>query len=158
MAAPTQHIVLLQALRNAPDRIAEVMAGVDDAWQPGPEAWSAREAVSHLAACDPLFLQRFKRILELDNPLLPRFGPDVAAPRSDIPITESLNDLRQSRATLIEFLSALPPEEWERPAIHETLGPSTLALQVQNMLNHDAEHLGQLMELRQAWHEQTERA
>jgi uncharacterized damage-inducible protein DinB len=138
-------------LRNAPERLANICAALDEGWRAEPEGWSARETVSHLAACAEPFQQRFNRILELDNPLLPYFGPEVAQPRRDIPVTESIAQLRQSRATLTEFLSALPLEMWERPAVHETLGPTTLALQVQNMLNHDADHLGQLMELRETW-------
>lgn len=155
---PTQHIILLQALRNTPERLAEACTAMDEEWRPESEIWSARETVSHLAACDTPFQQRFNRILEFDNPLLPYFGPEVAQPRRDIPVAESVAQLRQSRAALTRFLSALPPEMWERPAVHETLGPTTLALQVQNMVNHDADHLGQLMELRQAWDEKTERA
>jgi uncharacterized damage-inducible protein DinB len=148
---PTKHIILLQALRNLPERLAEVCATLDDEWRPQAEGWSSREAVSHLAACDAPFRARFERIIAEANPLLPYFGPDIAVPRRDLPVTDSIARLRQSRAELIQFLSALPPEAWERPAVHATLGPTTFALQVQNMINHDADHLGQLMDLRAAW-------
>jgi hypothetical protein len=47
---------------------------------------------------------------------------------------------------MLAFLSGLAPEDWERPAVHETMGPTTLALQVQNVINHDLEHLAQLRE------------
>lgn len=152
-ASPTQHIILLQALRFLPDRVAEIVTALDEEWRPTPETWSGRETVSHLAACDPLFHNRFNRILEFDNPLLPYFGPEVAQPRRDLPIADSLFQLREARTALVLFLSALAPDTWARPAVHATLGPSTLALQVQNMVNHDAEHVGQLMALRHAWEE-----
>lgn len=150
---PTQHIILLQALRFLPDRVAEIVTALDEEWRAAPEVWSGRESVSHLTACEALFHQRFQRILELDNPLLPAFGPDEAPPRHDITIADSLIQLREARTAVVLFLSALAPDTWERPAVHASLGPTTLALQVQNMVNHDAEHVGQLMALRRAWEE-----
>ncbi|MGQ0601581.1 MAG: DinB family protein [Anaerolineales bacterium] len=149
----TQHIILLQALRSLPDRVAEIVMALDEEWQSAPEVWSGRESVSHLAACEALFHKRFQRILELDNPLLPAFGPDEAPPRRDLPIADLLIQLREARTTAVLFLSALAPDTWKRPAVHASLGPTTLALQVQNMINHDAEHIGQLMALLRTWEE-----
>lgn len=150
---PTRHIILLQALRSLPDRIAEIVTVLDEQWRAAPEVWSGRETLAHLAACDALFHKRFERILEFDNPLLPAFGPDEAPPRRDLTIADSLIQLREARTALVLFLSALTPDTWERPAVHASLGSTTLALQVQNMVNHDAEHVGQLMALRRTWEE-----
>ncbi len=146
-AAPTQRIVMLQTLGNAAARLTgELEAlGADGAdWHPTPGEWSARETVTHLAAAEPPFLQRLQRIAAEDNPFLPYFGPDVARPDSGLPLPEALEQFRAGRERLLAFISGLPPTAWDRPAVHETLGPTTLALQVQNIINHDLEHLAQL--------------
>jgi uncharacterized damage-inducible protein DinB len=148
-AAPTQHIVMLQALGNAAARLAgELEAfGVEGAdSQSAPGEWSATETVTHLAAGEPHFLKRLQRIAAEDNPFLPYFGPDVARPDSDLPWPDALESFRAERERLLAFLSGLAPETWDRPAVHETMGPTSLALQVQNVINHDLEHLAQLHE------------
>ena len=155
--APTQHIILLQALRSAPARVAEIMTSLPDEaheGRPAPDQWNMLQLVAHLAAAEPPFLKRVTRIVEEDRPWLPYFGPDVARPESDEPMPGLLSQFRARRDGLLKFLSALPLEAWERPATHETMGPTTLAAQVQNIANHDTEHLGQLYELRRAWENQ----
>ncbi len=149
-AAPTQRIVMLQTLGNAAARLAAELEalGADVAEQPAaPGEWSARETVTHLAASEPHFLARLQRITAEDNPFLPYFGPDVARPDSGQPLPAALSDFGAGRERLLAFLSGLPPEAWDRPAVHETLGATTLALQVQNIINHDLEHLVQLHQL-----------
>jgi hypothetical protein len=71
----------------------------------------------------------------------------VARPDSGQPLPAALSDFRAGRERLLAFLSGLAPEAWDRPAVHETLGATTLALQVQNIINHDLEHLVQLHQL-----------
>jgi uncharacterized damage-inducible protein DinB len=150
----THYIVLLQALTNAPARVAEVMAALSVEayeWQPTSDTWSISQTLAHLAASDPPFKKRLISMTQAHNPWLPYFGPDVARPDVDAPAPELLARFRDSRAALLDFLAGLAPEDWERLGVHETMGPTTLAQQVQNIVNHDTEHLGQLYELRQAW-------
>ena len=146
-AAPTQRIVMLQTLGNAAARLAgelDALGAEGAEWQAAPGEWSARETVTHLAAGEPHFLQRLQRIAAEDNPFLPYFGPDVARPDSGQTLPAALADFRAGRDGLLAFLSSLPPAAWDRAAVHETMGATTLALQVQNIINHDLEHLAQL--------------
>ena len=148
-AAPTQRIVMLQTLGNAAARLAgelEALGADRFDWQAAPGEWSARETVTHLAAGEAHFLNRLQRIAAEDNPFLPYFGPDVARPDSELSWPDALESFRAERERLLAFLSSLPPEAWDKPAVHETMGPTTLALQVQNVINHDLEHLAQLHE------------
>jgi uncharacterized damage-inducible protein DinB len=159
-AAPTRFIVMLQALNHAPARAAELTASLSDEahhWQPGLEEWTMQQLVAHLAAAEAPFLKRLARIVEEDHPWLAYFGPDVARPDSTEALPTLLSRFRAARDELLRFLSSLPPEAWERPATHETMGPTTLALQVQNIISHDADHLEQLYDLRRAWENQAQR-
>ena len=158
-AAPTltRYIVMLQTLRNAPGRMAEIveaLSGAGGDWRPRPEAWTSRQLIAHLAAADPLFEKRLARIVAEDNPWLPYFGPDTARPEADALLPELASRFRTQRDHLLKFLSALPPEAWERSAVHETMGPTTFAQQVQNIISHDTDHFGQLHDLRRAWESQ----
>lgn len=152
--APTHYIVLLQSLTNAPARVAEVMEALPTEayeWQPAPATWSLSQTVAHLAASNLPFQNRLRRMVQAENPWLPYFGPEVARPNVDAPAPELLARFRDSRTDLLDFLAGLAPEDWERRGVHETMGATTLAQQAQNIVNHDAEHLGQLYELRQTW-------
>jgi uncharacterized damage-inducible protein DinB len=156
-AAATQHIVMLQSLHNTQARLVEVVEALPveaHDWHPAPEEWSLRQTLSHLAAAEPPFYQRLCRIVAELNPWLPYFGPEVARPDHPESPMAALTRLRAERERVIAFLSGLSPEDWERPAVHETMGPTTLAQQAQNLLNHDLEHLGQLHLLKQAWETQ----
>lgn len=151
---PTRRIVLLQSLGAAPAQVAQAAAALPPeahAWRPAPGEWSAHNVLAHLAAAEPPFLQRLIRVRDEANPFLPYFGPDVAKPESADPLPQIVDRFRDARAGLLAFLASLPLEAWERPAVHETLGPTTLTQQVQNIVRHDAEHLGNLRHLWQAW-------
>ncbi len=158
--SPTRYIVMLQALQTAPTRAAEVAEALGVAahdWRPSPEGWTCRETIAHLAAADPPFEARLARIAAEDNPWLPYFGPEVARPEPHAtPLSALIAQLRAQRDHLLKFISELAPEVWERPAVHETMGPTTFAQQIQNVINHDAEHLGQLEDVRRAWEKHTD--
>lgn len=152
--APTQHVVVLQALHAAPLRAAELAARLPSAahdWQSAPDTWSARMLAAHLAGAEAPFLKRLQTIVKEIDPWLPYFGPDIARPDAPGTLPELLEQFRQERQALVRMLVDLSPADWERPALHQTMGPSTLALQVQNLANHDAEHIEQLSEVVQAW-------
>jgi len=156
---PTRHIVMLQALRAAPARAAELAAGLPDAachWRPASGSWGMHQVVAHLAAGEPHFLGRMRRMAAEDNPFLPYFGPDVARPESDEAMPALLERFREEREAMLRFLATLGADDWERPGVHETMGPTTLALQLQNTANHDAEHLSELHALRAAWEARTD--
>lgn len=152
--SPTRHIVLLQALRAAPERAAALthrLPPEGQAWRAEPGAWSCHETVAHLTAAEPMFAERLRQIGAADNPWLPRFGPETARPEATMPLPALLERYQADRRALLRFLSALPPAVWERPAVHETLGPTTLEGQVQNIINHDTDHLSQLERLCHSW-------
>jgi hypothetical protein len=143
----TQPSSLLHALSALPTQLAAELGGLDAvaaARRPTPGEWSATETVTHLAAGEAPFLTRVRRIVAEDNPFLPYFGPDVARPDASQRLPEALAHFAAERARLVDFLAGLPDDAWERPAVHETLGATTLARQAQNIIDHDQEHLAQL--------------
>lgn len=135
---------LIEALRASPEQIAELISSLPPsahAWQPAPEEWSVAQTVAHLAAAEAPFEARLRRILAENNPHLPYFGPDVAKPEADAPLEILVARFRANRDQLLNFISELSLDDWQRPAVHETMGATTFALQVQNLINHDVEHI-----------------
>lgn len=154
---PEAFVAVLGALNEAPRQAAALTAALPAEahdWRPTPEAWSARMLAAHLSSAEPLFLGRMQTILSDDNPFLPYFGPTVALPEAPSTLPDLLARFEQDRSALVRLLVDLPAAAWARPAVHETMGPTTLALQAQNIANHDAEHLAQLAEVARLFEEQ----
>jgi hypothetical protein len=149
-----QQFGLLQTLRATPGRVAELLAGFPAEarhWSPLPEDWTAPQVVTHLAAADALFEQRFRRILGERNPTVAYFDAEQAPPDGNARPADALVRFAASRQSLLDLLSPLPPAAWDRPAVHSRSGPTTLGRQVLAVAEHDREHLAQLAALRTAW-------
>jgi uncharacterized damage-inducible protein DinB len=154
-----QRADLLAALAEAAKRIRRAVEGIPEeqhGWQPGAESWSVCMTVAHLARAEPLFRQRFRRMFAEDNPVVPYFGPDSALPDTDRPFGELLRWFTAERDETIALLRGVPPDAWARPAVHETMGPTTVLQQVENIVDHDTVHLGQIAAVVRQW--QTEAA
>jgi uncharacterized damage-inducible protein DinB len=61
-----------------------------------------------------------------------------------------LLQFKECRAETITFLKTLSPGQWQRPAIHEHTGKTTLRFLVQLLIEHDIEHMNQIVQLQQA--------
>jgi uncharacterized damage-inducible protein DinB len=145
---------LLAALAAAAEHIRQAAEGIPDeqrGWQPDAESWSACMTVAHLARAEEPFRQRFHRMLAEDNPVVLYFGPDSALPDTDLPFGELLRWFTAERDETIALLRGLPPDTWARPAVHETMGPTTVLQQVENIVDHDTAHLGQVAAAVRQW-------
>ena len=149
-----QHYALLQTLQAAPGRAATLVAALPpeaQSWSSAPGAWSAPQVITHLAAADPLFTERLRRLATENNPTVPYFDAAQAAPDDAARPADALVRFAAGRQGLLDMLSGLPPAAWARPGVHARSGPTTLALQVQAIAAHDHEHFAQLTALRAAW-------
>lgn len=153
-ASETKHIVLLQELASAPDRIVQATGPLVADWRPGPKQWSACMVVAHLFNAEALFQTRLERILSEENSFLPYFSPEEATPDSEQSIGDLVDGFRARRQATLALLYRLRPEDWHRAARHETQGPTSMLKQVMTLVNHDTAHLGQLHDLRQLWEAQ----
>ena len=147
---------MLQSLGSAAPRLAGLLESLPPAatdWHAGPEQWSPRQVVTHLAAAEAPFLERLQCVAREDNPWLPYFGPDAARPDGAAGLPEALANFQAGRDRLLAFLADLPLEDWDRPAVHETMGETNMALQVQNLINHDREHLAEVQRMTEVWAE-----
>jgi uncharacterized damage-inducible protein DinB len=146
----SKRIVLLQALTSMPGDVARIVGGCDEALfsvrlQPGE--WSLADVLFHLVDVEERYLARLRRVIAEERPLLPVILP---RPETEAPHTSPGSLLAQfeaARAATLTFLRELSPQDWQRPALHETFGHTTLRFLTHYLVDHDTLHLNQMIEL-----------
>jgi len=127
----------------------------NDAWRrkPSPSEWSPVEITAHLRDVDrEVYLTRLKRILSEDDPFLPGEDTDRWAEirqYNSLDGCSTLHGFFASRQTLIDQITDLPAEAWQRPARHAIFGPTSFIEMVTFICTHDLAHIQQF---RQAIH------
>jgi len=144
--------VLIESLQATPRDLARLLRPIDDAaarWRPTPGEWCLADVVAHLGYCEAPYLARLRRVVEQDNPFEPYLHPDEGAHDLTRPLAELLEAFVSLRSETVAFLSGLDQRDWGRPLVHETIGPTRLRDQVQELVAHDNAHLEQVVALRE---------
>jgi len=145
----TKDITLLQALVATPAELACMLGEVDEAaarQAPGSRQWAMADILSHLIDVETRYRVRLERVIQEERPDLPAIWPDEAAHAPTARPAELIERFRAARMETLAFLGRCSPEQWQRPAVHETFGPPTFRLLVQNLVDHDTLHLNQFRE------------
>ena len=145
----SKRIILLQALASAPNDLAITLRYVDAPslhQRPSPNLWSVADVLTHLIEVEAQYRVRLRRIVEEERPYLPYIHPH---PQTDPQMTLSnlLDQFRTARDQTVAFLRDLSVGDWQRAAVHETMGETKLRYMVQTLVNHDTEHLNHLVEI-----------
>ena len=112
---------------------------------PAPDEWCIVEIVGLLGDIESRYRGRFERIVSEDTPQVPAIWP---SPMPD-PLPQLSNVVavfEHERAKTVAFLETLALGAWQRGANHATLGSITLLKQVQGLIDHDEEHLKQILQ------------
>jgi hypothetical protein len=144
--------VLIEALEATPRDLARMLRRVDAAdalRRPAPEDWCIADVVAHLGAIEASYLARLRRIVEQDNPFEPYLHPDASAHDLSHPLADLVAAFVARRAETVAFLAGLDQRDWGRKLVHETIGPTRLRDQVQELVSHDNTHLEQIVTLRE---------
>ena len=124
--------------------------GVPDAALRRPEApgkWSAAEVVQHLADSELVLGFRMRMILTEDRPPLQGYDQDAWATTlryADVPLAESLAQLRALRAANLRVLRGLDHAGMERVGMHSERGAESLGHLIKLMGGHDLVHRRQI--------------
>jgi uncharacterized damage-inducible protein DinB len=132
---------------------ASGMTGDELRSRPVPGRWSTLEVVCHVADCEQFFADRMKRTLAMDRPLLVgadgwRYPETVQYHQRDL--AEELDLVALTRRQMARILRLVPPEAWDRTAVHTETGLVTLRQLVLHAVNHLAHHLRFVAEKRAA--------
>ena len=115
--------------------------------RPAPDVFAPIEVAWHLRdiECDG-WLARLRRILDEPTPILPSIDGDrLAIERAylTLDLEPALAQFAEARRQSLELLRTLPPHHWSWSGIFEGQ-PLTLARLAELMVQHDADHLGEL--------------
>lgn len=148
----SKRTVLLDALASMPNDLAFMLRHVAETavhHHPAPDQWSIADVLRHLAALEPLYLARLQKIVTEERPYLPYLHPETQPQPYSTPLNDLLAAVSSARQDTIAYLQGLKPGDWQRPAMHATLGETKFRQMVQLLVEHDTEHLNQLAQIQQ---------
>jgi hypothetical protein len=128
--------------------MSELSAG-DVRWKPAPGRFSVGEVLAHLSHSEGhCYRARLDRFLNEENP---QFASDDAQHHlelyRDMDPEDAFDHFEEQRETNIEALRGLPPGAGCRQAVHDKVGPVTLAQMLNEWALHDLGHIRQIAEL-----------
>ena len=137
------------ALAAFPEDLKRELEGLSDAalrFRPSPDEWSIVEIVGHMTDVDAIWPARVRQMLSTDNPQLPSVNNDMVRQRDyqNKQIGFMLITLAERRAEFVELLRMLRPAQLDRPGLHPTRGPITVADAPAALADHDRGHRGQI--------------
>ncbi len=118
--------------------------------RPSPGKWSAYEHAIHLSQSDAVFRSRLDMILSTPEPVIKTIynsAEDEAGAMLDIDLDESLDRYVRERASLVEMLKRLSPDEWQKTAVHEAFDHYSVFIMFRHLLNHEMLHAYRIEEL-----------
>lgn len=134
------------ALAATPDRVRSAAAKTDPETGPQPGEWSAREVALHLAAVDEeVWHVRLDALVEKDNPFWPWVEPGLWSGPDDDTFAGAFEAFAERRDATVARLDALDGAGWARTGQHATYGVLDVAAMLRIILNHDEEHVRQIL-------------
>jgi DinB superfamily len=115
--------------------------------------WSTLEVVCHLNDFEPVYSDRFRRVIALKTPLLMVADENEYMKflnPQDRDLNEELAMIEATRIATARLLRTLPAEAWDRYGIHSENGKKTLADLVKSAGNHIPNHIKFIEEKRKA--------
>ncbi|MDW8060121.1 MAG: DinB family protein [Thermomicrobium sp.] len=135
---------LIDLLAETPRRLTGLLAN-SEARSPDRQEKLTR-VVAHLAAVEALLRERIRRMVAQETPYFRAI--DLASAAEAVPsLAEAVQRLGQERGETLTTLMTLSLKDWERSAIHETLGEVTVEDLVEQLVEHDRAHLEQIERL-----------
>lgn len=144
---------LISALETAPGVIIPLIREVPPQIlkrRPSPAKWSAYEHAIHLSQSDVAFRARLDLILSTPEPVIETIentAEDEAGAMLEVDLDESLARYVRERASLVERLKQLSPEEWHKTAVHEAFDHYSVFIMFRHLLNHEMLHSYRIEEL-----------
>lgn len=137
---------LISALETAPHVIIPLIREVPPhvlKRRPSPAKWSAYEHAIHLSLSDVAFRARLDLILSTPEPVIKTIEnspEDEAGAMLEVDLDESLERYIRERASLVERLKRLTPDEWKKTAVHEAFDHYSVFIMFRHLYVHEMHH------------------
>jgi uncharacterized damage-inducible protein DinB len=144
---------IVERVRGTPARLEDLLKDIsaDIASRRDGDAWSMQENAGHLLDLEPLLARRLDEYLAGASEL---HAADMSnrktheANHNTVSLSSILSKFREQRLQLSARLDQLPPETFERVAIHPRLNkPMRLVDMLYFQAEHDDHHLARISEL-----------
>lgn len=148
---------LLERFRRGGELLAVVTtgaAGPELDFVAGPDKWSVRQIICHLADSEIVIADRFRRTIAEDNPAIIGFDQDAWAKNLDYnrrKVSASIESFRRLRQETYEILKDLPESAYARKATHNERGEMTLLDLLRTYAQHVESHAKQIQGVRQEY-------
>lgn len=135
--------------------VKEALAGITEAeldGRSGPDEWTAREVVHHLADSEMRAATRLRQLIAEDAPVIQGYDEKAytAALHYYRPIGTSLDAVAAARNTSAELLARLSDAEWARSGTHTESGPYSVEDWLEIYAAHPFDHAEQIRRARGA--------
>ena len=146
---------LIDHYRNGMSDLADALAGITDAELDRPQEdgeWTARQIVHHLADGEAMSFTRLRRLVADDEPVIQGYDEPVFAERLhyERPIETSLAVVSAVRASSLELMSVMTPEDWAKVGTHSEHPRYTVDFWLELYAAHVHEHADQIRRARVA--------
>jgi hypothetical protein len=146
---------LIKKYREGHRAVTQALFGATEAEldaRPGPDEWSAREVVHHLADSEMTSAIRLRRLLAEERPAISGYDEQQFARRLhyERPIEASLEALRAARRTTAEILDQLTESDWAREGTHSESGRYTVEDWLEIYAAHAHDHAAQIRRARRS--------
>jgi uncharacterized damage-inducible protein DinB len=154
--AKMNHSALIEQYLAGPSLLRRAVVGMKKEQllaRPIPGKWSTQEVVCHLADYEPIYADRMKRVIALEEPELLKGDPQLFAERSAYDhrdIEEELAIIEWTRKQMARILRTLTPVDFQRRGGHSRDGALTLEVLLQRITDHIPHHIRFIEEKRQA--------
>lgn len=138
---------LMDLLARTPTQLREAAAAAGD---PPVGEWGADDVAAHMAAGEFFYLERLNILLNQDNPYLRSFVPAADARTAELRgrgSEENVAEFGNLRGETVSLLMGMTLVDWRRTGMHQTLGEISIEDVIEEMIDHDAEHIAQLRDL-----------
>lgn len=147
----TRRNELLYALETTPRDLARTLRNVAPSARDtriAPDQWSISDILNHLISVEIRYLTCLQRVAEEDSPTLPFILPDPANHDLTALLDDLLAHFTEVRTQTLNFLKPLPSGVWARHATYADGRKTSFRYLVQALVDHDTEHLNQLIEVK----------
>ena len=144
---------LISALETAPSVIIPLIREVPPEIlkrRPSPAKWSAYENAIHLSQSDVAFRARLELILSEPQPFIKSIEnspEDEAGAMLEVDLDQSLDRYVRERASLVERLKKLTPDEWQKTAVHEAFDHYSVFIMFRHVYLHEMHHASVIEQL-----------
>lgn len=146
---------LLRTYERGAEALHEALAGISDAEldaRPGPDDWTAREVVHHLADSEMRAAIRLRQLIAEDDPVIQGYDEKTYTRtlHYDRPIEPSLEAAIAARRASAELLRRLTDAEWSRTGTHTESGSYSVEDWLRIYAAHPQDHADQIRRARSA--------